>query len=88
MVDFESQFPESILKHPLGAVLNEINDVYWDLNVVSHGDSSRGGIHRMVELVIYHDDEGLGRHDAAKARIIDWIKQNDLHYYSMSTDLI
>jgi hypothetical protein len=68
-------------------VLNEIDDVCWDLNVVSHGDSWRGGIHPTVELIIYHDDEGLGRHDAAKARIIDWIKQNRLNCYSMSTDL-
>jgi len=88
MVDFDSKFPESILKHPLAAVLNEINDVCWDINCISHGSSSRGGIHRTIEMVIYHDDGGHGRHDAAKARIIDWIKQNKLNYYSMSIDQI
>ena len=87
MVDFESKFRESILKHPLARVLNEIDDVCWDLNVVSHGSSSRDGIHRTVEIIIYHDDDGVGRQDAAKARIIDWIKQNKLNYYSMSADL-
>jgi hypothetical protein len=87
MLDFDSEFPESILKHPLVAVLNEINDVYWDINVVSHGSSSRGGIHRTVEIIIYHDDDG-DRHKEAKVHIINWIKQNKLKYYSLSADVI
>jgi hypothetical protein len=88
MLDFESEFPESILKHPLVEVLNEINDVCWDINVISHGSSSRGGIHRTVEIIIYHDDEGRGCHNEAKRRIIDWIKQHKLNYYSLSADVI
>jgi hypothetical protein len=88
MLDFATEFPASILKHPLAAVLNQINDVCWDLNVVSHGDSSRGGIHRTVEITIYHDDEGRGRHNEAKARIIAWIKERKLNYYSMSADQV
>jgi len=88
MLHFDTDFPESILKHPLAAVLNEIDEVFWDLNVVSHRDSSRGGIHRTLEIIIYQDDEGRGRHNAAKAHIIDWIKQNKLNYYSMSVDQV
>jgi hypothetical protein len=81
MLNFEEKFPTSILRHPIAEVLNQISDVLWDLNGISHRDST-GVLQRTVEIIIYFDEQG--RHRIATAKIIQWVRNNGLQYSVMS----
>jgi hypothetical protein len=81
MFFFETEFPDSMLRSPLAGVLNQISDVHWDLNAISH--SKTGNIvQRTAQLIIYEDD--AGKHDAAIVMLADWAKRTGIAYTVLS----
>jgi hypothetical protein len=82
MLNFEEKFPSSVLRHPLAGVLNDLDSqVIWDLNGISHADSS-GVLQRTVEIIIYHNESG--RHADATKTVIEWVKRLGLRHYVLS----
>jgi len=84
IVNFEEKFPVSILKHPIAEVLNEISDVFWDMNAVSSQDDD-GAFRRTVEIILYADSDG--RDKRALQKINRWIAQNHVSSKTVSPDV-
>ena len=81
MFFFETEFPIAVLKTPLAGVLNQIQDVCWDLTVLSHGAHGEK-IRRTAEITIFVDE--AGRHDTALRVLADWAKRTDTEYQVLS----